>query len=92
MKSAYEIAMARLEAQAPSTQLTDGQKERIAAVETKFKADIAAKELLLRREIDKATASGDLGEVEKIQRQLTDEIRRLEEKREREKEAVRKEG
>lgn len=91
MKSAYEIAMARLEEQAPSMQLTDEQKERIAAIEIKCKADIAAKELLLRREIEKAAASGAHDEVEKIQRQLSDEIRRLEEKRHREKEAVRTE-
>ena len=89
MKSAYELAMERLEAADPGVQLTDDQKKRIAEIETKCKADIAAKELLLRGEMVKASAAGQPDEVDKIQRQLTDEIRRLEEKRDREKDAVR---
>jgi hypothetical protein len=89
MKSAYELAMERLEAASPGVQLTGDQKNRIAEIEAKCKADIAAKELLLRGEMAKAAAAGQPDEVDKIQRQLTDEIRRLEEKRDREKDAVR---
>lgn len=89
MKSAYELAMERLEAASPGVELTPDQKARIAEVEAKCKADIAAKELMLRGEIAKAQASGQFDEVAKLQRQLSDEIRRLEEKRDREKEAVR---
>lgn len=89
MKSAYELAMERLEAANPGVELTPDQKARIAEVEAKCKADIAAKELMLRGEIAKAQASGQFDEVAKLQRQLSDEIRRLEEKRDREKEAVR---
>jgi len=89
MKSAYELAMERLEAASPGVELTPDQKARIAEVETKCKADIAAKELMLRGEIAKAEAAGQFEEVAKLQRQLSDEIRRLEEKRDREKEAVR---
>lgn len=92
MKSAYEIAMGRLEAKEPGLRLTDEQKSRIAAIEAKCRADIAAKELLLQGEIAKATAAGSADEVAKIQRQLADEIRRCEEKRDREKEAVRSES
>ena len=92
MKSAYEIAMGRLEAKEPGLRLTDEQKSRIAAIEAKCRADIAAKELLLQGEIAKATAAGSADEVPKIQRQLADEIRRFEEKRDREKEAVRSES
>lgn len=89
MKSAYELAMERLEAASPGVQLTDEQKERLAAIDTKCQADIAAQELLLRGEIAKAEAAGQFDEVEKIRRQLADEIRRVNEKRDREKEAVR---
>ena len=56
------------------------------------KADIAAKELLLQSELAKTLAAGATEEAAKIQRQLTDEIRRFEEKREREKDAVRSEA
>lgn len=90
VKSAYELAMERLEAASPGVQLSGAQKERIAAIEAKCKADIAAKELLLKGEMAKAETSGQTGEIALLQRQLADEIRRLEEKRDREKEAVRR--
>lgn len=92
MKSAYEIAMSRLEAQAPGVRLTGAQKERIAGIESKCRADIAARELLLQGEIAKAAAAGAADEVEKLRQQLAGDIRRLEEKRDREKDAVRAEA
>ena len=90
MKSAYELAMARLEAKDPGVLLTEDQKLRIAEIEAKCKADIAAKELLLQGEVAKVAASGVTEEVTQIRRQLADDIRRFETKREREKEAVRR--
>lgn len=89
MKSAYELAMQRLEAADPGVQLSPRQKERIAAIEARCKADIAARQLLLTGELAKARAAGDAAEADKIQRQLSDDIRRLEEKRDREKADVR---
>ena len=90
MKSAYELAMDRLESKDPGVLLTDEQKARIADIEAKCKADIAAKELLLQGEMAKATAAGSQEELAEIRRQLADDIRRFEEKREREKEEVRR--
>jgi len=90
MKSAYELAMERLQAKDPGVLLTEEQKARIAEIEAKCKADIAAKELLLQGEAAKAAAAGSQEEIAQIRRQLADEIRRFEEKRDREKEAVRK--
>jgi hypothetical protein len=87
MKSAYELAMERLEADAPGVRLTEEQKERIAAVEAKCKADIAAKELLLQGEMAKVADHPD--EVARLRQQLASEIRRFEEKRDREKESIR---
>jgi ribosomal protein S18 len=84
--------MERLAAKEPVLQLSADQKQRIAAIEAKCKADIAAKELLLQSELAKTLAAGATEEAAKIQRQLTDEIRRFEEKREREKDAVRSEA
>ena len=92
MKSAYELAMERLAAKEPVLQLSADQKQRIAAIEAKCKADIAAKELLLQGELAKTLAAGATEEAAKIQRQLTDERRRFGEKREREKDAVRSEA
>ena len=48
MKSAYELAMERLQKGAPSISLTDDQKKELAEVDSTFKAKIAEKELLLR--------------------------------------------
>ena len=92
MKSAYELAMARLEAEDPGVLLTDEQKERIAAIEAKCKADIAARELLLQGEIARAAAAGSGDDAAQIRRQLADDIRRFEEKRDREKDAVRRDA
>ena len=92
MKSAYELAMERLAAAQPAVHLSDEQKRRIAEVEAKCKADIATKELLLRGEMDKARATSDAEAMTQIRRQLADEIRRFEEKRDREKDAVRAES
>lgn len=91
MKSAYELAMERLAAEEPVVQLDDGQKRRIADIEAKCKADIAAKELLLRGEMEKARLAGEHDQIGQLQRQLADEVRRFEERRDRDKEAIRRE-
>jgi len=77
MKSAYELAMERLERQAPTHQLTAAQKSAIAEIESLYKARIAERELLLKGEIEKAMAKGDLGEVDSLQKQLAMDTRRL---------------
>jgi len=41
MKSAYELAMERLEKKAPSLALTDEQKQQIGEIDSTFKARIA---------------------------------------------------
>lgn len=82
--------MERLSAKEPGVLLSDEQKQRIAEIEAKCKADIAAKELLLQGEVAKATAAGSHDEIAQLRRQLADEIRRFEEKRDREKDAVRR--
>jgi hypothetical protein len=91
MKSAYELAMERLAATEPAVRLDEDQKRRIADLEAKCKADIAAKELLLGGEMEKARAAGESDQIAQLQRQLADEIRRFEERRDREKSVVRAE-
>ena len=82
--------MERLAAKEPAVLLSDEQKQRIAEIEAKSKADIAAKEHLLQGEVAKATAAGSHDEIAQLRRQLADEIRRFEEKRDREKDTVRR--
>jgi FKBP-type peptidyl-prolyl cis-trans isomerase 2 len=85
MKSAYELAMSRLEKSAPTVSLTENQKRAIAEVDSEINAKLAEKKLFLEGELVKA----DPAEKDEIRRQLASEIQRLEEKREREKEKIR---
>lgn len=77
MKSAYELAMERLQKSAPSVSLTDEQKTQIAEIESGFKAKIAEREVFLKDQIRKAQRGGKLEEAEELEKQLALEIRRL---------------
>ena len=77
MKSAYELAMERLEKSAPSLQLNEEQKAQLAEIDSTYKARIAEKELFLQGKIREAQASGKLGEIEQLENQLNTELRRL---------------
>lgn len=89
MKSAYELAMERLEKNKPTIALTDEQKRELAEIDANCKAKVAEKELLLRGEMEKARDNGDFEEMEKIEKQLVRETARLREDCEARKEKLR---
>jgi hypothetical protein len=89
MKSAYELAMERLQKNQPSIALTDDQKKQLAEIDSQFKAKIAERELFLKEQIAKARMADKPDEVEAIEKQLTSEIRRLQEDCESKKEKLR---
>jgi len=89
MKSAYELAMERLQQKSPSVILTDEQKQQIAEIDSTLKARTAERELFLKDQISKAQATGNAEEVESLQKQLTIDIRRLQEDAEAKKEKLR---
>lgn len=89
MKSAYELAMERLEKQSPTAKLTEAQKAEVGELEALYKAKKAEKELLLRGEMTKAQAKGDYEAIEQLNQQLTRELKRLDEDLEEKKEKVR---
>jgi len=89
MKSAYELAMERLQKGAPSVSLTDEQKKQLAEIDSTFKARIAEKELFLKGEILKAQNSGKLEDAEALEKQLASEVRRLQDDWEAKKEKLR---
>ena len=89
MKSAYELAMERLEKTSPSLPLTEDQKKELAEIDSKYRAKIAEKELFLKDQIRKAQAAGNLEEMESLQKRLASEIRRLQEECEARKEKLR---
>ena len=91
MKSAYELAMERLEKASPSLSLTEDQKKEIAEVDSVYLAKIAEKELFLKDQIRKAQVAGKIEELESLEKQLVSEIRRLHEECEAKKEKLRTE-
>jgi hypothetical protein len=90
MKSAYELAMERLEKTSPSISLTDEQKNEIAEVDSVYRAKIAEREVFLRDQIRKAQIAGNLEEVQSLEKQLASEMRRLQEECEAKKEKLRR--
>ncbi len=79
MKSAYELAMERLEKSAPTVALSDAQKAEIGEIDSSYKARIAEKELFLKGQIREAEMGGKFDEIENLQKQLAIEVRRLQE-------------
>ena len=90
MKSAYELAMERLEKEDPSSDsLSSEQKERLEEINQRYRAKIAEREVFLKGKIAVAQAGAQLNEVEELERELRDEKRMLEEECEEKKEQVR---
>jgi hypothetical protein len=77
MKSAYELAMERLEKDAPTKKLTEHQKELINEINSLYGSKIAEKETFLQGEIAKEKLRRDMKAVAELQDQLTREVRRL---------------
>lgn len=92
MKSAYELAMERLEQEDPngSVTLSDATKAALAEVDSKYKAKVAEREVFLNKQLLEARRSRDANAVGQIQTQLRNERLRLEEEREAAKEKIRK--
>ena len=89
MKSAYELAMERLEKQSPARKLTNSQKAAIAEIETAATAKIAEQELFLREKSAAAAAAGKYEEASQLEQQLAHEIRRINQDAEGKKEKIR---
>jgi hypothetical protein len=87
MKSAFELAMSRLEKEAPTQKLSAEKKAELAEVDSEINAKIAEKKVFLEGEI--AKSAGDALAQDELRRQLASEIARLEEKREEKKEKIR---
>ena len=89
MKSAYELAMERLEKASPSISLSEDQKKEIAEVDSSYRAKIAEKEIFLKDQICNARNAGNSEEAESLEKQLASAIRRLQDDCEAKKEKLR---
>ena len=79
MKSAYELAMERLEKNVPSAKVTDEQRAVLAEIDSTYKARIAEREVFLQSELQKAIAAGKADDADDLRLQLSREVRRLQE-------------
>jgi hypothetical protein len=89
MKSAYELAMERLEKQAPQIKLTAAQKKELAELDSRYAAKVAEREISLKDEMGKAAAKGDFEACEQLEKQLVSERKSLQAELEEKKEKVR---
>ena len=86
MKTAYELAMERLDkASGPTRKLSNAQKARIAEIEKIYDAKIAETKLASESEMLSADSMEALNQ---LKQGLADAIASIEERREKEKEAV----
>jgi hypothetical protein len=89
MKSAYELAMERLNKTAPPAKLTTEQKQQLAELDSQYAAKIAEREIFLKGELAKAAAQGDFEAVQQLEKQLVSERKSLRAGLEEKKEQVR---
>jgi sRNA-binding protein len=87
MKSAYELAMSRLEKNQPTSALSEEQKSALAEIDSEYAAKIAERRIFLDGEIAKSL--GDQHSIDQLRRQIASECALLEEKREQRKEKIR---
>jgi hypothetical protein len=87
MKSSYEIAMERLNQNAPATKLTSKQKQQLAELDSRYAAKIAEREIALNSEV--AKAADDVEKEESLRDQLVFDRKKLQAELEEKKERVR---
>ena len=92
MKSAYELAMERLNKSAPTVKLTDAQKKELAELDSRYAAKVAEREIALRGEITKLMEQGDFEKVEEIEARLVSEKKSLQAELEAKKDKIREKG
>jgi septin family protein len=88
MKTAYELAMERLNKTAPAAKLTGAQKKELAELDSKYAAKIAGREIALKDEM--ARVAQDFEKAEALREQLANERKKLQAELEEKKEAVRR--
>jgi hypothetical protein len=89
MKSAYERAMERFGGDEPETPLSEAQKEELAAIDKRYQAKLAERELFLQQKLKQARTEGDHQDAADIEKQLLSERERINDEREASKEKVR---
>jgi len=90
MKSAYELAMERLNKVAPTVKLTDAQKKQIAELESVVRAKIADREIFTKGQMDQAAEKADIDRMEQLDQQLVSERKALQAELEEKRQKIRR--
>lgn len=89
MKTAYELAMERLNKTSPTIKVTEEQKQQLAELDAKYAAKLAEREIFLKGEMAKAISNADMETVEQLERQLVNARKSLQSELEEKKAQVR---
>ena len=89
MKSAYELAMERLNKQSPAIKLSAEQKAQLADLDSRYAARIAEREIGMKSAMEHAAKEGKFDEVQELEQQLAIEKRKIQAELEEKKEQVR---
>ena len=89
MKTAYELAMEKLQDEAPVPKLSDKQKAEIAELDNLYQSKLAEREVFLVGNIEEAKLIGDLEAHQQLQHELTSDRKTFAAELEEKKEAVR---
>jgi hypothetical protein len=92
MKSSYELAMERLNKNAPVTKLTDAQRKELSELDAKYAAKVAEREIFLKGEMERAAGKSEWEAMEQFQQQLVRDRKSLQAELEEKKDAVRQKG
>jgi hypothetical protein len=88
MKTAYELAMERLNKTTPGVALSEAKKRELADLDSRYAAKIAEREIALNTEI--AKGAGDVEKQHSLREQLIVERKKLQAELEEKKELVRR--
>ena len=89
MKSAYELAMEKLDKESPVQKISDELKAELAELDNLYQSKLAEREVFLGGKIAEAEAVGDFEALEQLQRELASDKKTLESDLEEKKEEAR---
>ncbi len=93
MKTAYELAMERLnKTAAPNPKLTAAQKKELGELDSRYAAKAAEREIFIKGELAKAAAKGDWEAMEQLEKQLSSDRKSFQAELEEKKEKVRQQN
>jgi len=77
MKSAYELAMERLNKASPTVKMTEAKKKELAELDSRYAAKIAEREIFLKDNLAAAHAKGDWEAMTQLEKQMISERKSL---------------